>query len=230
MIPLRDDNPSETVPVVTRGLIVLNTAVFLYEIMIGPDLRQFLFDWGMVPARVQLAFAGASGIWTGQALTFLTSMFLHGGWTHLIGNMWFLWIFGDNVEDKLGHARFVLFYVVAGLIASLLQFGTHPGSELPTVGASGAIAGVLGAYAAAFPRARVVTLLPLFLFWPVVNLPALVVLGLWFVLQFFSGALSLGLAPTGGVAWWAHIGGFAFGFVVMRILDRRKPSGAWVEG
>jgi hypothetical protein len=164
------------------------------------------------------------------ALTVLTSMFLHGGWLHLAGNMWYLWIFGDNVEDRLGHSRFLLFYLLAGIVAASLHCVFNPASQLPTVGASGAIAGVLGAYLVAFPHARVVTLVPLFPFFQVLALPAVLVLGLWILMQFFSGALSLGSGTGGGVAWWAHIGGFVFGLVVMRLLGgSRRPSQAWVE-
>jgi membrane associated rhomboid family serine protease len=143
--------------------------------------------------------------------------------------MWYLWIFGDNVEDRLGHGRFLLFYLASGLVAGGVQYFTHPFASVPTVGASGAIAGVLGAYAVAFPRARVVTLVPLFPFFQVIALPALVVLGLWFALQFFSGALSLATTSAGGgIAFWAHVGGFAFGFLLMRVAGRRR-SGAWIE-
>jgi membrane associated rhomboid family serine protease len=146
-------------------------------------------------------------------------MFLHGGWMHLAGNMWYLWIFGDNVEDRLGRGRFVFFYLAAGVASVLIHFVTHPSSAAPTVGASGAIAGVLGAYMLAFPHARVVTLIPFFPFFQVVALPALVVLGLWFVFQFFSGLFALGFSGhAGGVAWWAHIGGFAVGYLGMLVL------------
>ncbi len=230
MIPLRDENTSTTVPVVTRGLIVVNSVFFLYELLLGPDLGDFLFAWGMVPLRVHQALAFGSEPLTFPAFSFLTSMFLHGGWLHLLGNMWYLWIFGDNVEDRLGHGRFLLFYLGSGLVAGAVQYLTHPLARVPTVGASGAIAGVLGAYAVAFPRARVVTLVPLFPFFQVVALPALVVLGLWFALQFFSGALSLASTSAGGgIAFWAHIGGFAFGFLVMRVAGRRRSSRAWIE-
>jgi len=230
MIPLRDENPSHSVPVVTRSLIAINAAMFLYELALGPGLRDFMLQWGEVPARVTLAFHFREEPITPVALTFLSSMFLHGGWAHLLGNMWYLWIFGDNVEDRLGAVRYFLFYLLAGVIAALAHWLTNPGSRLPTVGASGAIAGVLGAYAVAFPRARVVTLVPLFPFFQVVALPALLVLGLWFVFQFFSGALSLGYGAGGGVAWWAHIGGFAFGALTMKAFGRpRRRLEAWQD-
>ncbi len=223
MIPLRDENPSSKVPVVTRLLIAINVVMFAYEIWLGPALRPFILEWGLRPARLTLALRYGEGSFLAPGLTLVTSMFLHGGWAHLIGNMWYLWIFGDNVEDRLGHARYLLFYFAAGVAAALVQAAITPMSRLPTVGASGAIAGVLGAYAVAFPRARVITLVPVFFFIQIMALPALVVLGLWFVLQFFSGALVLASAGTpggGGIAFWAHIGGFAFGVLVMLARGR----------
>jgi len=229
MFPLRDENPSQSVPAVTRALIALNSAAFVYELVLGPELKPFMFAWAMVPARLTLALRYGEEPIVRPALTLVTSMFLHGGWLHLIGNMWYLWIFGDNVEDRLGRGKFLLFYLAAGIVAALLQYALAPASQLPTVGASGAIAGVLGGYLVAFPRARVVTLVPLFPFFQVMALPAVVVLGFWFVIQFFNGALSLGFGGAGGgVAWWAHVGGFAFGIVAMWIasLGRRRPSGA----
>ncbi len=230
MIPLRDENPSETRPFVTWTLIALNVAAFLYELRLGPELREFMFHWGLVPARVTLAVRDGAEPILQAGLPFLSSMFLHGGWMHLIGNMWYLAIFGDNVEDRFGHFRFLVFYLIAGLAGGALHYGFNLGSEIPTVGASGAIAGVLGAYLAAFPRARIITLVPFFLFFQLMALPAVVVLGLWFVFQFFSGALSLAWTTQGGgVAWWGHIGGFGFGFIVMKLLGGRRRSRAWVE-
>ena len=223
MIPLRDENPSGSAPVVTGGLIVLNAALFFYELSLGPGLRDFLFAWGMVPARLGAAFeAGGETIgWT--ALTFFSSLFLHGGWAHLIGNMWYLWIFGDNIEDRLGSLRFLVFYLGGGVCASLIHLVTNPGSHLPTVGASGAIAGVLGAYAVLFPRARVITLVPFFPCFQVIPIPAIFMLGLWFVFQVLSGTISLGSGGGGGgVAWWAHIGGFLFGVLVAQFALRLR--------
>jgi membrane associated rhomboid family serine protease len=226
MFPLRHENPSLTVPVVTRSLIALNLAAFLYELALGRDLGGLFAAYSLIPLRLTLALQGNESI-AGPALTLVTSMFLHGGWMHLIGNLWYLWIFGDNVEDRLGHLPFLLFYLASGIAAGLLHSLIAYESRLPTVGASGAIAGVLGGYVAAFPRARVVTLLPLFPFFQVVALPALLVLGLWFLFQFLSAALTPGGSST-GVAWWAHIGGFAFGFATMRIhIARARPRG-WV--
>ena len=231
MIPLRDENPSRSAPVVNVAIIALNAAAFVYELMLGPELKPFMYEWGVVPQRLVLAlrFHEEPLVWPG--LTLFTSMFLHGGWAHLIGNMWYLWIFGDNVEDRLGHVRYLLFYVVGGLVAAGLQVFTALGSELPLVGASGAIAAVLGAYLVMYPRARVITLIPFFPFFHVTALPAVLVLGLWIVFQFFSGALALAWNAAGGVAWWAHIGGFVFGMVLARAIgpDRRPPSRAWVE-
>jgi membrane associated rhomboid family serine protease len=230
VIPLRDENPSSRPPVVTRTLIAVNVALFLYELAIGPGLRDFMMSWGLVPARITGALSGGeSVIQAGTPL--LTSMFLHGGWMHLIGNMWYLALFGDNVEDRLGHLPYLGFYLVAGLAGGLLHYAFNAGSLVPTVGASAAIAGVLGAYAVAYPRARVLTLVPLFPFFQLMGLPALVVLGLWFLFQFFTGALSLAWSATGGVAWWGHIGGFVFGALVMLLVGgrRRARSAAWVE-
>jgi membrane associated rhomboid family serine protease len=218
MIPLRDENPSFTVPFVTRALIAINVALFVVELVLGPLLKPFMMEWGLVPERLTLALRFHEEPWLGPLLTLLSSMFLHGGWMHLIGNMWYLWIFGDNVEDRFGHAGYLAFYLGAGVVAGLVQYATNPASSLPTVGASGAIAGVLGAYAVAFPRARVITLVPLFVFIQIMPLPALLVLGLWFVIQFFSGTLALASAMSGGIAFWAHIGGFAFGALAMLVL------------
>jgi membrane associated rhomboid family serine protease len=221
MIPLRDDNPSSTTPFVTRAIIVVNVVVFMEEILLGPHLKSFMMSWGLVPHRLTLALHGGQEPALAPALTLLTSMFIHGGWMHLIGNMWYLWIFGDNVEDRFGHLGYLLFYIAAGMVAGVVQYATNPAITLPTVGASGAIAGVLGAYAIAFPTARVVTLVPIFFFIQIMALPALVVLGLWFVLQFFSGALALAGSVSGGVAFWAHVGGFAFGALAMVLAGAR---------
>lgn len=203
-----------------RVLVVANLAAFAWQLALGPELRGFLLAWGMVPARLTLALQGVEPP-AGPALTLLSAMFLHGGVMHLAGNLWYLWIFGDNVEDRLGHGRFLAFYLAAGVCASLVQVAANPASRLPMIGASGAIAGVLGAYLVAFPRARIFTLLPIFPFFQVVALPAVIVLGLWFAFQFLSGALALGGTAGGGIAWWAHIGGFAFGMAAMRLFGGR---------
>lgn len=218
VIPLRDIQKRETFPVVTVVLIALNLLLFFYELSLGPRLQGFLLQSAFVPARYF-----EPGDFLGDNRSILLSMFLHGGWTHLLGNMLYLWIFGDNVEDRLGHVRFILFYLLCGWVATLAHAYAGPGSPIPSIGASGAIAGVLGAYLMMFPRARVLTLIPLGYFIRMTELPALVVLGFWFVLQLFSGVASLSAASAqaGGVAWWAHIGGFVAGLVVGLIF--RQP-------
>jgi membrane associated rhomboid family serine protease len=226
MIPLRDDNPSRTVPFITRGFIFLNVLAFVYELTLTDGTHEFIREWGVVPGRLFAALTGPTSLPL-ELLTLLTSMFLHGGWLHLIGNMWYLWIFGDNVEDRMGHARFFLFYIGAGVFSALVHSALMPGSPVPTVGASGAIAGVLGAYAYAFPRARVLTLVPIFFFFQIIAIPALILLGIWFAYQFIAGTMSFGMASgSGGVAWWAHIAGFVFGFIAMMAVARKPSSRA----
>jgi rhomboid family protein len=214
VIPLKDVIPSRTVPVVTVLLIVLNSLAFLFELSL-PDrgLSAFLRMYGVVPA----AFV---------PLTILTSMFLHGGWLHFLGNMLYLWIFGDNVEDQVGHAKFLLFYLLCGAVAGLAHVFMNPASVVPTIGASGAIAGVMGAYFVLFPHSRILALLPLFIFWEVIEVPAIFFLGIWFVMQFFSGVGSIAMgtraATGGGVAFWAHVAGFLAGMVTVFVF--RKPT------
>ncbi len=227
MIPLRDENPSRTTPIVTRALILANALTFLFELALGDGRGVFVASWGLIPARVLGVFAGMELPGPGF-VTLLSSMFLHAGWLHLIGNMWYLWIFGDNVEDHFGHVGFLGFYLASGFASAVLHVAINPASPIPTVGASGAIAGVLGAYAVLYPRARVVTLVPIVFFLQIVQLPALLVLGLWFVLQFFSAALAIGGA-NGGVAWWAHIGGFLFGLAAAIASRGDRSSRAWVD-
>ena len=221
MIPLKDKNPTHRVPVVNIALIVANIAIFLYEVSLGPRIGQFFLTFGVVPSDIVESFTSGR-FRIGAVFSLFTSMFLHGGWLHLAGNMLYLWVFGDNVEDKLGHGRYLVFYLVCGLAASLLHVFIAPSSSMPTVGASGAISGILGAYLLMFPRARVVTVIPIFFFLQFAELPALVVLGFWFVMQFFSGLISLGYETggMGGVAWWAHVGGFVAGLIL--ILPFRK--------
>ena len=225
MIPLRDRNPSGSFPGVTLLLILINVFVFIYEVQLGPGISSFLKRHALVPAEVTGSLRFGTISLADTVAPFFTSMFLHGGWLHLISNMWFLWIFGDNVEDALGKVRYILFYTACGLIAAFTHFLVEPGSTLPVIGASGAIAGVLGAYAVLFPGARVVTLVPVFFFLQVMELPALLILGYWFVLQILSGSLE-GLAPTssGGVAWWAHIGGFLAGVVLVLVMRPRRVT------
>lgn len=221
MIPLRDDNPARRTPVVTRALLAATLLAFVALRLQPGGQRALLTEWALVPARLFAALGGAQPL-PEQLATLLSSVFLHAGWLHLLGNLWYLWVFGDNIEDRLGRVRFLLFYLSAGVVAGLLHAALDPGSWTPTIGASGAIAGVLGAYAVAFPRARVLTLVPLVVVFQVVALPALLLLGLWFVFQFLAGATSVGQA--GGVAWWAHVGGFVYGGVVMAGLLRLRRT------
>ncbi len=217
MIPIRDTIPSSRVPVVTYLLIAANLGIFFYEVSLGESLPPFLERYALIPAR----FLGGALSFR-EILTPVTAMFLHGGWMHVLGNMLYLYIFGDNVEDTLGHGRFLLFYLACGVASFAVQTGFQPISSVPNLGASGAIAGVLGAYIFLFPRARVVTLLPLFVFFTFVEIPAVVFLGIWFLIQFLSGTASLGrAADTGGVAWWAHVGGFLAGVVFLKLFTFR---------
>lgn len=215
MIPIKDHNPTHRTPWVNIAIIIANVAAFFYELSLGAHLEGFFASFGVVPADVLLAFSEHR--YADGAVPFLTSMFLHGGWLHLGGNMLYLWVFGDNIEDKLGHGRYLVFYLLCGLAASILHVAIDPLSTIPTVGASGAISGVLGGYLLLFPRARVVTVIPIFLFIQLAELPALIVLGFWFVIQFFNGLVSLGVETggMGGVAWWAHVGGFLGGMILI---------------
>ena len=216
MIPLRDVIPSRTRPVVTVALIAVNAAVFLHQQGLAPhELEVFVREWGLVPARFSV-------------VAVFTSMFVHGGWMHVIGNLLYLWIFGDNVEDRMGHGRFLVFYLLCGVAAAMLQVAVNPASQVPMVGASGAIAGVLGAYLVMFPHSRILTLVPIVVFVQIVEVPALLFLGLWFLLQLLSGVGTLGQsADVGGVAFWAHTGGFVAGLVAVRAF--RRPERQRVE-
>jgi membrane associated rhomboid family serine protease len=223
MIPLKDDNPVRNRPVVTIGLVVLCTLVFLWQLSLPPDTAQAsVYLLGFIPA---LLFGNATldaAQWVPTPATLLTSMFLHGSLLHLLGNMLYLWIFGDNIEDRMGRGRFVAFYLLCGIVAALAQGIMDPRSTVPMIGASGAISGVLGAYLVLYPRARVLALLPLPFFFYTVRVPALVVLGLWFVGQLLSSLLAAG-GPAGGVAFGAHVGGFVAGLTLFRLFlrDRR---------
>ena len=231
MIPIRDDQPSFTTPFINYLLIALNTLVFLFEVFaLNPQTRNaFVFQFGVEPIRVLAGLGLANAhVPDPSALPLLTSMFLHASWLHLIGNMWVLWIFGDNIEDHLGHFGYLVFYVVSGLAGSLLHIALNPNSTVPSVGASGAIAGVMGAYFLLYPSARVLTLVPLIIFFTFVWLPAWIVLGYWFVLQFLSGAATAiaysSSTRGGGVAFWAHVGGFVAGIVMIKLLPKRMRS------
>jgi membrane associated rhomboid family serine protease len=212
MIPLRDTIPSSSTPVVTMMIIATNILVFLYQVSLDPyTLNHFIALNGVVPDRFQYA-------------DLLTSMFLHGGWMHLIGNMWFLWIYGDNVEDVLGHGKYLLFYLLAGAAAGLVHVLLNPYSRVPTVGASGAIAGVMGAYMIKFPHSRILTLVPIVIFFTTIEIPALIILLYWFAIQIFSGIGSIGFSNVsrGGVAWFAHVGGFVAGMILVAVLGTRE--------
>jgi membrane associated rhomboid family serine protease len=226
MIPLKDSTPRSTAPVVTAALIVINTLAFLYELTLPERLEQaFFMSYAMVPARLTHLLTAHAPLDV-TLLPFLTSMFLHGGWLHLIGNMWFLWVFGDNVEDRLGHFSYLVFYLVCGIGAGLAHVVMNLGSRVPSLGASGAISGVLGAYIMLYPGARVLTLMPLIIFWFTVEIPAFIVLGWWFLIQFLSGISSVGARSSGGTAWWAHIGGFLLGVGLVKIWPQRRRR-AW---
>jgi membrane associated rhomboid family serine protease len=216
VIPLRDVIPSRTTPYVTVAIIIVNALAFMLELS-APDIQDFVFAYGLVPAEFS---------W----VNVFTSMFLHGGWLHIVGNMWFLWIFGDNVEDRMGHGRFIVFYLLCGITAALAQTLMAPNSGIPMVGASGAIAGVMGAYFVLYPRSRIVTLVPLFMFMQIMEVPAILFLGIWFLMQFISGVgtvTTLAAREAGGVAFWAHVAGFVTG--VAAVLVFRRPERQRVE-
>ena len=221
MIPLRDDNPTTIVPVMTVGLIVLNILVFLYQISLGPRGGElFVYQFGAIPSVIFGSQTLPSELVAIPAsFSIFTSMFLHGGFMHLIGNMLYLWIFGNNIEDAMSHGRFVVFYLLTGVVASMSHFLTDVSSEIPTIGASGAISGVLGAYILLYPRARVLVLIPLGFFMRVMYIPAGFVLGFYFVIQLFQGTFSLG-EGGGGVAWFAHIGGFIAGLLLVGLFKQ----------
>ena len=218
MIPLRDTIKSKTVPFVNYALISLCGAVFLYELSLGARVGQFVRVTGVTPADISASLLQGH-MALRPALTLLSSMFIHGGWMHLLGNMLYLYIFGDNVEDRLGHGPYLVFYLLCGACSALVQVYAQQNSVAPLIGASGAISGVLGAYFLLYPRARVLTLIPLFVFFPVVEVSAFFFLGFWFLLQFVQGALAAGAdAAAGGVAWWAHAGGFVAGAVLLPVF------------
>jgi membrane associated rhomboid family serine protease len=232
VVPIRDDNPTRIFPGVTYTLIALNVLVFIYEISLGPDLEAFFRVWAVVPRLLTESFqGGVTGLPFPAWFTLFTSQFLHGGFLHIAGNMLFLWIFGNNVEDKLGHVKFLIFYLACGVLAGLSQWFFSAYSTVPSLGASGAIAGVMGAYILRFPQAEILTLIPLGFFFWTVRIPAIFFLGFWFAQQAFYGVASLNV-PTnigmqsGGIAYWAHAGGFIFGAVLGPLLglfnDRRS--------
>lgn len=222
MFPLHDDNPTTLPPIVTVGLIVICCLVFLWENSLGAEgMQAAIYSFGVIPASlfedkvlpVELAVVAPT-------TTILTSMFLHGGWMHLLGNMLYLWIFGNNVEDAMGHTRFIIFYLLCGLAAALAQALPNTSSEIPMVGASGAIAGVLGAYILLYPKARVLVVIPLGIIMQTMRLPAMLVLGFWFLLQIFNTVMSSS-ETGGGVAWGAHLGGFVAGMVLIPLYKSK---------
>jgi membrane associated rhomboid family serine protease len=232
LIPIRDDTPRYSTPYVAYFIIALNVLVFLFELSVeaqGPRaLSSLIHEFGVVPRHFVRALGGTGVSLPGLFLPIFTSMFLHAGWAHVIGNMWFLWIFGDNIEDHLGHFVFLLFYLASGIAAAVLYILLDSSSNIPTVGASGAIAGVMGGYFMLYPRARVLTWFPpIFFFY----LPAWVMLGYWFVYQFLSGAAMSAAAAQnmGGIAFWAHVGGFVAGIVLIKLLPERQRRRRYAE-
>ncbi len=217
MIPIRDAIRSKTFPVVNTLIIILNVLAFLWQLSQGPNLKEALFLYGIVPIRYSDPDISIHFTTFEQLLPFLTSMFLHGGFLHILGNMWFLYIFGDNIEDRLGHLRYFIFYIFCGIIAGIVHLITNWNSKIPTIGASGAISGIMGAYLLLFPHSRILTLIPIFFFFQFVEIPAFVFLGYWLLLQLFSA----GITPkgVGGIAWWAHIGGFIAGLIFIKVFD-----------
>jgi membrane associated rhomboid family serine protease len=230
VIPLKDMTPRRSFPVVTLLLIAVNVVVFIHQISLSPAAGEaFVRSYGLVPAKISLAFAGRRFTLAEALFPLVTCMFLHGGFLHIIGNMWFLWVFGGNVEDRLGSLPYLLLYFAAGVGSGISQALFSWGSHVPSIGASGAISGVLGAYIVFFPSSDILTLVPLLIVWFTWRIPAMIFIGLWFAIQFFSGINSLGSQSLGGVAWWAHVGGFLIGVIVAFIVraaggTTRRPA------
>ncbi len=223
MIPLYDTVRSRKFPFVNLILIVSNILVFLYEQQLSStQLERFIFNWALIPAHLS---GNPSAAW----ITIFTSMFLHGSWIHLLGNMWFLYIFGDNIEARLGGIRYLIFYLLSGVAAALLQTYIQPTSQLPTIGASGAIAGVLGAYLVSFPRSRIASLVPILFIFTIVEIPAVLFLIFWFLIQIYSGLFVMQGANAANIAWWAHIGGFVFGAVMVSFFARKSVYRNWYQ-
>jgi membrane associated rhomboid family serine protease len=223
MIPLRDTTQSRSYPIVNITIIVANCLVYLLQQAQGPRLEAFITTYGLVPARYSMPAIGSSFTLSQQLFSFLSFMFLHGGFWHLLGNMWSLYIFGDNVEDRLGSVRYLFFFLLSGVASGLSHLLLNWHSPVSTIGASGAIAGVMGAYFLLYPKSRVLTLIPILFLPYLIEVPAYFFLGLWFVMQFLSA--SLAPAGGGGIAWWAHIGGFLFGMVLLKLFLRIPESG-----
>jgi membrane associated rhomboid family serine protease len=223
MIPIHDTLRSSTYPVVTHLLIGVNLAVFLFQMTLGPELERFIYFYGLVPARYSVPRIAGYFSLGQQLFALLSFMFLHGGFWHLLGNMWSLYIFGDNVEDHLGPLRYLGFYLLCGLVSGLTHMLLNVDSNVPTIGASGAIAGVMGAYFLLHPRARILTLIPIFFIPYFIEIPAFFFLGVWLLLQFLNATASH--SGMTGIAWWAHIGGFLCGMVLVKVLERLPVTG-----
>ncbi|MGF1519538.1 MAG: rhomboid family intramembrane serine protease [Nodosilinea sp.] len=228
MVPLRDDNPTTITPLVIYGLIGLNIAVFVFQLNLSREgLDSFFDDWALVPAQLTESFEGALEAPAYEWITLVSSQFLHGGFFHVGGNLLYLWVFGNNIEDQLGHVKFLIFYLGCGVLAGLTQWVFDPYSTIPTIGASGAIAGVMGAYILRFPRATIVTLIPLIIFFTTIRIPAIFFLGFWFVQQALFSLASLSTdvnLGSSGVAYWAHSGGFVFGLILGPLLGLMAPK------
>jgi membrane associated rhomboid family serine protease len=223
MIPLRDTTPARNYPVVNNSIIGINVVIFLIQLSQGAGLDRFIYIYGLVPARYSVPQIAEYFSPAQQIFSFLTFMFLHGGFWHLLGNMWSLYIFGDNVEDRLGPIRYLLFYLICGLASGVSHLLLNLNSNIPTIGASGAIAGVMGAYFILHPRSRILTLIPIFFIPYFIEIPAFIFLGVWFILQFISAAASS--SQSGGIAWWAHIGGFVCGIIFLKIFLALRAGG-----
>jgi membrane associated rhomboid family serine protease len=223
VIPIRDTNRSKNYPVVNNALIGINIIFFVLELLQGPRMNQFIVTYGLVPARYSVPQIGAYFTPFQQVAALVSFMFLHGGFWHLLGNMWTLYIFGDNVEDRLGPFRYLVFYLLCGWLSGLTHLVFNWNSRIPTIGASGAIAGVMGAYLFLFPSSRILTLIPIFFIPYFIEIPAFFFLGIWFFLQFLSAASSRG--GMGGIAWWAHVGGFVFGILLLKLFLRVPETG-----
>ena len=229
MFPLQDSIPSRTPPIATYYLIGINVLVFMLELSLGPaGIKSLFYHFGIVPARFSHpAWAEQAGLPLQNYWPFVTNIFLHGGWMHVLGNMWTLWIFGDNVEDRLGHGRFMIFYLLCGIIAGIVHCMVNPLSTVPALGASGAIAGVMGAYFILYPHSRIIVLIPVLIFPFFFEVPAILYLGIWFLMQLASGSFALlGPSQVGGIAFWAHVGGFGAGLLSLPLFliarGRRK--------
>lgn len=228
MIPLRDKAKARRLPLITVLLITVNIYVFVKEVFLGPKLHGMIYRFAVIPSAYLHPQTWTAAQLASNGISLLSSLFLHGGWLHLLGNMWYLWIFGDNVEAKIGHFRFLIFYLLCGLIGNLAHIFINSSSNTPLLGASGCIAGVLGAYLLLFPGAKILTLLPVLVFWTVIEIPAFFFLAIWLLIQFLNGFFVLAgyRESAGNVAWWAHIGGFAGGFLLVPLFRAGKKNRA----